>query len=49
MNDLSYEIEQMYIEGYSMEDIARELNCDIRVVFDWFTVQHLRDVQSSSE
>ena len=35
MDDLIYDIEQLYIEGYSAKSIAVRLNCDIKLVYDW--------------
>jgi DNA-directed RNA polymerase specialized sigma24 family protein len=33
--ELAYDIEQMYIEGYSPKTIAALLECDLSVVYDW--------------
>lgn len=35
VSDLSYDIEQLYIEGKSAKAIARELNCPKHIVDDW--------------
>lgn len=35
MSELSYEIEQLYIEGYSARSIAVELECPIDIVYGW--------------
>jgi len=35
MNELSYDIEQLYIEGYSPKTIAMMLECPIDMVYDW--------------
>jgi len=35
MSELSYEIEQLYIEGYSARSIAVELKCPIDIVYGW--------------
>lgn len=35
MSELSYDIEQLYIEGLSPKNIARELNCPIEIVESW--------------
>jgi hypothetical protein len=32
MKDLSYDIEQLYIEGFNSRAIAEELNCPIEIV-----------------
>jgi len=35
MSDLSYDIEQMYIEGYGPKSIAVQLGCSLETVYDW--------------
>lgn len=35
MSELSYEIEQLYIEGYSARSIAVQLKCPIDIVYGW--------------
>jgi transposase len=35
MNELSYDIEQLYIEGYSPRTISVMLECPIDLVYDW--------------
>jgi hypothetical protein len=35
MNELAYDIEQLYIEGLHPTKIAKELNCPLTVVYDW--------------
>lgn len=35
MKDLSYDIEQLYIDGFSPSRIAKILECPIGLVFDW--------------
>jgi len=35
MNELSYEIEQLYIDGLDPESIANQLVCPISLVYDW--------------
>ena len=35
MADLSYDIEQLYIEGKSVKTIARDLNVGIEIVEGW--------------
>ena len=35
MNELAYDIEQLFIEGYSPKTIAAQLNCPIDLVYDW--------------
>jgi len=35
MSDLAYDIEQLYIEGYSPKTIAMMLECPIDQVYSW--------------
>jgi len=35
VKDLSYDIEQLYIEGYSPKTIAMMLECPIDMVYGW--------------
>ena len=35
MSELSYNIEQLYIEGFNARSIAVELKCPIDVVYGW--------------
>ena len=35
MNELAYDIEQLYIEGLHPTKIAAELDCPLTVVYDW--------------
>jgi len=39
MAELAYDIEQMYIEGYSPKTIAAQLNCPLETVYDWLEDQ----------
>ena len=39
MADLSYDIEQLYIEGMNAGQIARELNCPKELVLHWIADQ----------
>jgi hypothetical protein len=35
MAELAYDIEQLYIEGFSPKAIAVQLGCPLTVVYDW--------------
>ena len=35
MSELAYDIEQLYIEGYSPKTIAAQLGCPLTMVYDW--------------
>jgi transposase len=37
--ELAYNIEQLYIEGYSPKMIARMLECQIEMVYGWIEEQ----------
>jgi uncharacterized protein YjcR len=39
MAELSYDIEQLYIEGMNAGQIARELNCPKEIVLQWIADQ----------
>jgi hypothetical protein len=35
MAELAYDIEQLYIEGFSPKAIAVQLECPLSVIYDW--------------
>ena len=35
MSELAYDIEQLYIEGYSPKTIAAQLECPLETVYEW--------------
>lgn len=35
MNEFSYDIEQLFIEGFNPKTIAMILDCPIDIVYDW--------------
>jgi hypothetical protein len=35
MAELSYDIEQLYIEGLHPTKIAKQLDCPLSIVYDW--------------
>jgi hypothetical protein len=43
MADLAYDIEQLYIEGFSPKSIAVQLECPLSVVYDWLEQTNLDD------
>ena len=45
MSELSYDIEQMYIEGYNARSIAVQLKCPIDVVYGWIEGNSVADTQ----
>jgi transposase len=43
MAELAYDIEQLYIEGYSPKAIAEQLECPLTVVYDWLEATNVED------
>lgn len=41
--ELSYDIEQMYINGWSAYKIAQILDCPIKIVNDWMAANGVAD------
>jgi hypothetical protein len=35
MSELAYDIEQLFIEGFSPRSIAAQLECPLELVYDW--------------
>ena len=42
MSELAYDIEQLYIEGLNVGQIARQLNCPKEMVLDWIAGNGLK-------
>jgi transposase len=49
MSELAYDIEQLYIEGYSPKTIAAMLECPIEIVYDWLDEIHVVADQTAPE
>jgi hypothetical protein len=49
MAELSYEIEQLYIDGHSARSIAMILDCDIRIVLNVLHDWSVADSQQNEE
>jgi hypothetical protein len=49
MAELSYDIEQLYIEGLSASRIARELGCPKSIVEDWIKEMSVADLPQEEE
>lgn len=43
MSELDYDIEQLYIEGYSPRSISALLNCPMEMVYDWLEDNHVNE------
>ena len=49
MSDLTYDIEQLYIEGMSARRIAQILECPIEIVLGWIESQSVADWQQDED
>ena len=43
MAELTYDIEQLYNEGYSPKSIAVQLECPLTMVYDWLESNSLQE------
>lgn len=43
MKDLAYDIEQLYIEGFSARSISVILECPIEIVYGWIEGNYVAD------
>jgi len=43
MAELAYDIEQLYIEGFSPKSIAVQLECPLSIVYDWLEDNSIKD------
>lgn len=43
MAELSYDIEQMYIAGFSARSIAVQLECPVEIVYGWIESNFVAD------
>ena len=44
MSELSYDIEQLYIAGFSARSIAVQLECPIEIVYGWIESNFVADM-----
>jgi transposase len=49
MAELAYDIEQLYIEGYSPKAIAVQLECPLTVVYDWLEATNVAEEPQEEE
>jgi transposase len=47
--ELAYDIEQMYIEGYSPKSIAAMLECPLTMVYDWLESNSLTEAKADAQ
>jgi hypothetical protein len=45
--DLSYDIEQLWIEGLNAGQIARKLECDVKIVLKWIADIGLKETDDA--
>jgi len=46
--ELAYDIEQLYIEGFSPKSIAVQLGCPLSVVYDWLEATNISDSKADA-
>jgi len=49
MSDMAYDIEQLYIEGYSARTIAIMLECPIDLVYNWIDGNGVADIPQGED
>ena len=49
MSELSYDIEQLYIEGYGPMAIAMMLECPIDIVYEWLEEINVADAPQEED
>lgn len=47
--ELMYDIEQLYIEGFSAKTISVMLECPIDLVYSWIESNHVADMQQEED
>ena len=47
--ELAYDIEQLYIEGFSPKAIAVQLECPLTVVYDWLEATNVAEEPQEEE
>ena len=48
MAELDYDIEQLYIEGYSPKAIAVQLDCPLEIVYGWLEENSVDDSKADA-
>lgn len=49
MAELAYDIEQLYIEGFSPKAIAVQLECPLTVVYNWLEATNVAEEPQEEE
>jgi len=47
--ELAYDIEQLYIEGYSPKSISAMLECPLTMVYDWLESNNVDDSKADAQ
>jgi DNA-directed RNA polymerase specialized sigma24 family protein len=47
--ELSYDIEQLYIDGFSPSRIAKILDCPLGIVYDWLEEQNVAEAPQEED
>jgi len=48
MSELAYDIEQLYIEGYSPKSISVQLGCTLEMVYDWLESNSVSEAKADA-
>jgi len=48
MAELAYDIEQLYIEGYSPKSISVQLGCTLEMVYDWLEANSVVEAKADA-
>ena len=46
---LAYEIEQMYMDGFKPTTIAAIVGCSLETVYDWMEENHVEEARESDD
>ncbi len=49
MNELAYDIEQLFIEGHSPRMIAVILECPVEIVYEWLEQENINEEVEDEE
>ena len=49
MAELAYDIEQLYIEGFSPKSISVQLECPLEIVYDWLEATNVAEAPQDEE
>ena len=49
MAELAYDIEQLYIEGFSPKSISVQLECPLELVYDWLDSTGVEEADVDAE